>query len=130
RAFDSGVTFQRAVEWLQELGAVKIAEYDNPESPYKTKGISVVAESSAAQEILRERNAFIQALLRLYEQRIPINAANVARETGLSNSELTLWLSIMESENVLNPIHGKAGLYSLFRTHHTVNLVAESRDQA
>ncbi len=130
RPFDSGVTFQRAVEWLQELGAVKIAEYDNPESPYKTKGISVVAESSTAQEILRQRNAFIQALLRLYEQRIPINAANVARETGLSNPELALWLSIMESENVLNPVHGKAGLYSLFRTHHTVNLVAESRDQA
>ncbi|MFQ3536833.1 MAG: NYN domain-containing protein [Aggregatilineales bacterium] len=127
RQFDSGVTFQRAVEWLQELGAVKIAEYDNPESPYKTKGISVVADSSTAQEILRERNAFIEALLRLYDQRLPINAANLARETRLSNAELSLWLSIMESENVLNPVHGKPGLYSLFRTHHTVNLVADMR---
>jgi hypothetical protein len=128
RSFDSGVTFQRAVEWLQELGVVKIEEYDNPESPYKTKGISVIAESSIAQEILRERNAFIQGLLRLYEQRLPINATNVARETGLSSAEVALWLSIMEAENVLNPVQGKPGLYSLFRAHHTVNLVAEMRD--
>jgi hypothetical protein len=127
RPFDSGVTFQRAVEWLQELGVVKIDEYDNPESPYKTKGISVIAESSIAQEILGERNAFIQGLLRLYEQRLPINATNVARETGLSSAEVALWLSIMEAENVLNPVQGKPGLYSLFRAHHTVNLVAEMR---
>jgi hypothetical protein len=130
RQFDSGVTFQRAVEWLQELGAVQIEEYDNPDPkiPYKTKGISVVPESSTAQEILQERDAFIRALLRLYEQRIPINAINVARETGLPQEELNLWLSIMESENVLNPVPSKPGLYSLFRTHHTVNLVAETRD--
>ncbi|PJF31051.1 MAG: hypothetical protein CUN51_06120 [Candidatus Thermofonsia Clade 1 bacterium] len=130
RQFDSGVTFQRAVEWLQELGAVQIEEYDNPDPkiPYKTKGISVVPESSTAQEILQERDAFIRALLRLYEQRIPINAINVARETGLPEEELNLWLSIMESENVLNPVPSKPGLYSLFRTHHTVNLVAETRD--
>ncbi len=127
RAFDSGVTFQRAVEWLQELGAVRIDEYDNPESPYKTKGISVVAFSTITQETLNERNAFIQALLRLYDQRQPINAVNITRETGVSGAELTLWISIMEAENILNPINGKPGLYSLFRTHHTVNLVAEMR---
>ncbi|MBO9310315.1 MAG: NYN domain-containing protein, partial [Chloroflexi bacterium] len=128
RPFDSGVTFQRAVEWLRELGAIKIDEYDNPESPYKTKGISVIAESSTAQEILGERNAFIRGLLRLYEQHMPINATNVARETGLSSAEVALWLSIMEAENVLSPVQGKPGLYSLFRAHHTVNLVAGMRD--
>lgn len=127
RAFDSGVTFQRAVEWLQELGAVRIDEYDNPESPYKTKGISVIAASTITQKTLSERNAFIQALLRLYDQRQPINAANITRETGVSGAELALWISIMEAENILNPINGKPGLYSLFRTHHTVNLVAETR---
>ncbi|MCE7946447.1 MAG: NYN domain-containing protein [Chloroflexi bacterium CFX4] len=126
RAFDSGVTFQRAVEWLQELGAVRIDEYDNPESPYKTKGISIVESSTITQETLRERNAFIQALLRLYDQRQPINAVNITRETGISGAELALWISIMEAENILNPINGKPGLYSLFRTHHTVNLVAET----
>ncbi|PJF37023.1 MAG: hypothetical protein CUN49_02415 [Candidatus Thermofonsia Clade 1 bacterium] len=130
RPYDSGVTFQRAVEWLQELGAVKIDEYENPESPYKTKGISVISTSNVAQEILRERNAFIRGLLRLYEQHLPINMSNIARETGLSESELSLWVSIMESENVLNPVQGKPGLYSLFRGHHTVNLVAQMGDQA
>ncbi len=33
----------------------------------------------------------------------------------------------MEGENVLNPVPGKPGVFSLFRTHHTVNLVAENR---
>jgi hypothetical protein len=33
----------------------------------------------------------------------------------------------MESENVLNAVPGRPGQYSLFRTHHTVNLVADAR---
>jgi hypothetical protein len=123
--FDSGVTFQRAVEWLVELGGVKIEEYDNPQSTYRTKGISLVETSPTTSEILRERDMFIMALLRLYEARQPINNASLNRETGLSGAELELWVSIMESEKVINPVHGKPGLYSLFRTHHTVNLVAE-----
>jgi hypothetical protein len=40
---------------------------------------------------------------------------------------LPLWFSIMETENVLNPIPGRSGQYSLFRTHHTVTLVADSQ---
>lgn len=127
RNFDSGVTFQRAVEWLVELGAVKIDEYDNPQSTYRTKGISVNHLSPTASEILRERNQIIIALLHLYDQRQPINSMSLARETGISGDPLSLWLSIMESENVINPVAGKPGLYSLFRTHHTVNLVADLR---
>jgi hypothetical protein len=38
--------------------------------------------------------------------------------------DFALWFSIMETENVLNPVPGRSGQYSLFRTHHTVNLVA------
>jgi hypothetical protein len=30
----------------------------------------------------------------------------------------------METENVVNPLPGRQGQYSLFRTHHTVKLVA------
>jgi hypothetical protein len=30
----------------------------------------------------------------------------------------------METENVLNLLPGRPGQYSLFRTHHTVKLVA------
>jgi hypothetical protein len=36
------------------------------------------------------------------------------------------WFSLMETENILNAVPGRAGQYSLFRTHHTVNLVAEA----
>jgi uncharacterized protein (DUF779 family) len=39
---------------------------------------------------------------------------------------LDFWFSVMETENVLNVVPGRGGQYSLFRTHHTVNLVAEA----
>lgn len=126
RTHDSGVTFQRAVEWLQGLGAVKIDEYDNPQSAFKTKGISLNTASQLVQDILAERNRFVQALLRLYNQRLPISIETLAHEVDLAEPLLLLWTSIMEAENILNPVHGKPGLFSLFRTHHTVNLVAES----
>ena len=127
RPFDSGVTFQRAVEWLQELGVVRVDEYDNPQSAYKTKGISIVPETALVQEVLNERNDFVRALLRIYEARQPITMEVLSREVSESEPYLALWVSIMEAENVLNPVHGKPGVYSLFRTHHTVNLVAEAR---
>jgi hypothetical protein len=127
RPFDSGVTFQRAVEWLTELGAVRIDEYDNPQSLYKTKGISLVNSSPLVQEVLQERDTFVMSLLELYEQRLPISMQALSRETNLTDAALDLWISIMQAENVLNPVQGKPGLYSLFRTHHTVNLVAEAR---
>lgn len=129
RSFDSGVTFQRAVEWLSELGAVRIEEYDNPQSMYKTKGISLNISSPISQEVLQERDAFILTLLDLYDQRQPISFAALSRDLNMTDSALELWISIMQAENVLNPVQGKPGLYSLFRTHHTVNLVAEARQQ-
>ena len=33
----------------------------------------------------------------------------------------------MELENVLNPVPGQPDLYSLFRTHHTVSIVANDQ---
>ncbi len=127
RPYDSGVTFQRAVEWLTELGAVRIEEYDNPQSLYKTKGISLVTSSPMVQEILQERGTFVQNLLELYEQRLPISFQTLSRDSNLTDEALELWITIMQAENVLNPVQGKPGLFSLFRTHHTVNLVAEAR---
>ncbi|HVO44281.1 MAG TPA: NYN domain-containing protein [Aggregatilineales bacterium] len=127
RAYDSGVVFQRAVEWLVELKAVVVEEYDNPQSTYKTKGISLNMASRLAQDILQERDEFVRSLLDLYEQHVPINLAALSRDTNLTDQALDLWLTIMQAENVLNPVPGKPGLFSLFRTHHTVNLVADSR---
>jgi hypothetical protein len=129
RAYDSGVVFQRAVEWLMELGAVKVDAYENPQSSYRTKGISLVRENSMVSEVLEERNEFIHSLLALYEQRIPINFMTLSTDTNLVDAALELWISIMQAENVLNPVPGKPGLYSLFRTHHTVNQVAETHDE-
>jgi hypothetical protein len=127
RNFDSGVIFQRAVEWLVALGAAVVEAHDNPQSAYKTKGISLVRDNELTSEVLQERDQFIQSLLHLYEARTPISFTSLSRETNLIDSALDLWISIMQAENVLNPISGKQGMYSLFRTHHTVNLVAESR---
>lgn len=126
RMYDSGITFQRAVEWLLELGAVKVDEYENPQSVYRTKGISLNTNAAMVQEILRERDKFICVLLKLYGLRQPITAAAVGNHITLTELSLNLWMSIMEGENVLNPVPGKPGVYSLFRTHHTVNIVAES----
>ena len=39
--------------------------------------------------------------------------------------EISTRQQIMETENVLNVLPGRPGQYSLFRTHHTVNLVSE-----
>jgi hypothetical protein len=124
RPYDPGTTFQRAVEQLIELGAVLVEEYDNPQSDYKTKGISLVGDSSSVQSVLYERNHFIQVLLAFYEQRQPITRVALRDRLDLSDEDLDLWISIMQSENVLKSVPGQSDLYSLFRTHHTVCLVA------
>ncbi|MBX3064034.1 MAG: NYN domain-containing protein [Anaerolineae bacterium] len=128
RAFDSGVVFQRSVEWLLELKAVVVDAYENPQSNFRTKGISLNREASMVKEMTVERDEFIRSLLNLYEQRLPINFMTLSQETNLNDAALELWISIMQAENVLNPVPGKPGLYSLFRTHHTVNQVADKRE--
>lgn len=125
--FDSGVTFQRAVEYLEEAGAVVIDSYSNPQSEYKTKGISLELVSPIVQDVLAERDRVINVLLDLYDQRLPINFMTLSGETNLSESDTAMWLALMKDENVLNEVAGKPGVYSLFRTHHTVNQVAERR---
>ncbi len=124
RAHDPGMVFQQAIEGLLELQAVLVEEYENPQSEFRTKGISLRLDAPYVQDILRERDAFVLALLGLYDRHEAISHVTVSRETGLQNDELELWLSIMNDENVLNPVPGRIGQYSLFRTHHTVASVA------
>ncbi len=130
RPFDPGTTFQQAVEEMLEDGSVLVEEYENPQSEFTTKGISLVEQSPQVQDALNNRNAFIRALLNLYESRQPITREALQEQTGLDDHDLDLWISIMQSENVLKSVPGQPHLYSLFRTHHTVCMVAgDSTDE-
>ena|GEM_PF-252445 len=122
RPYDTGMTFQSAVEYLIFHGAVAVSEYANPQSSYNTKGISLNTEAAIVGDVLSERDAFIRLLLALYRRDVLISI-NVARESAPSWDH-DLWFSIMERENVLNTLNGRPGFYSLFRTHHTVAQVA------
>lgn len=124
RDYDTGMSFQRAVEYLEANGVVQVGEYANPQSPYNTKGISLITEAPFARAILTQRNDFIRLLLSLYERNLPITAQRIQEEAPDRDWRIELWLSIMETENVLNTLPGRTGQYSLFRTHHTVKLVA------
>jgi hypothetical protein len=108
-----------------EHGAATVDEYHNPQSNFNTKGISVHTEMPICQEIISHRDQFIEILLHLYEQNMLISEKNVRMVAAVDGWNLPLWFSVMRTENVLNPIPSRPGQYSLFRTHHTVNLVAE-----
>lgn len=127
RPHDPGMVFQQAIESLLEQGAVTVQEYENPQSEFKTKGISLNKSTPLVKAILEERDRFVQALLALYDRHEAISKASLATETGMDEDDLHLWLSIMEHENVINLVPGRSGQYSLFRTHHTVMSVADSR---
>lgn len=126
RAFDTGMSFQRSVEYLIEHGAVGVDEYPNPQSDYNTKGISYNSENGMVKEILHARDDFIQLLLNLYQNNLLISEQSINSVDSDHDWDLGLWFSIMETENVLNALPGRPGQYSLFRTHHTVNIVAEA----
>ncbi|MBN1966778.1 MAG: NYN domain-containing protein [Anaerolineae bacterium] len=124
RPHDPGMVFQQAIENLLEKDAVEVKEYENPQSEFRTKGISLVTTSPVVQQIMMERDTFVQALLKLYDRHEAISQVTLNEETHLPADEMALWLSIMQDENILNPIPGRSGQYSLFRTHHTVVSVA------
>lgn len=125
RQFDASMNFQRAVEYLLENDAAEVKEYPNPQNEFFTKGISLTMDSAIAQTVLAERNGFIQILLYLYERNIAIMEQSLRGQDPDNRYDLNLWVSIMETENVLNAVPGRPGQYGLFRTHHTVTLVAE-----
>lgn len=124
--FDNGISFQRAVEYLVENDAATVQEYANPQSNFNTKGISLIMDSVLVRQLLEERNAFVRTLLTLYTRDMPITKQSVGLEAPSEQWKLDLWLSIMETENVLNALPGRSGNYSLFRMHHTVNQVANA----
>ena len=128
-AFDPGTAFQRAVEYLAANGAADVNEYPNPQSDFYTKGISLILSDPITQGILDNRDVFIQQLLLLYENNVVISEANLHQLEWEQALDLDLWFSIMEAENVLNAVPGRPGQFSLFRTHHTVNLVADARHE-
>lgn len=127
RPFDTGMAFQRAVEYLLENSAAEVGEYPNPQSEFFTKGISLDLSREVCRMILAERDDFIVLLLNLYEHNMLISEQTIRSYDPNGNWNLDLWFSIMEIENILNPVPGRPGQYSLFRTHHTVNLVAEAQ---
>jgi hypothetical protein len=124
RAFDSGMAFQRAVEYLMDNDAVAVTEYPNPQSDYFTKGISLNVDNKISRAILNQRDAFVRLLLNLYERNMLISEQNIQMVDPDGQWDLPLWFSVMETENILNALPGRIGQYSVFRTHHTVNLVA------
>ncbi len=123
REFDSGVTFQYAVEYLLVNEMVTVQEYPNPRSDYNTKGIELNPKCAFVAVLLAERDEFVRVLLEMYNENQTISAASVS--SRLEDSyDVDLWISIMRIENVLNVLPGRTDQYSLFRTHHTVKLVA------
>jgi hypothetical protein len=128
RSFDRGMSFQRSVEFLVENDAAAVREYPNPQSEFMTKGISLNLESPICHEILTTRDRFVRLLLTLYERNMVISENSMRMIDGGEPWDYPLWFSIMQTENVLNEIPGRPGQYNLFRTHHTVSLVAEAAD--
>jgi hypothetical protein len=126
RGFDRAMSFQRAVEYLGENEAAAVSEYSNPQSEFLTKGISLNTASSICRDILEERDEFVRLLLILYEKNSAISETTLRAADPGRAWDLALWFSIMETENILNTVPGRPGQYSLFRTHHTVTLVADA----
>jgi hypothetical protein len=123
REFDSGVVFQHAVEYLLVNNMVSLNEYPNPRSAYNTKGIELDEHCPFVAVILAERDEFIRVLLEMYRANVTISQASIDQRLK-GEWDIPLWISIMKVENVLNALPGRADQYSLFRTHHTVKLVA------
>ncbi len=131
RGFDNGMSFQRAVEYLIENDAAEVKEYPNPQSDFFTKGISLHLEDGRiTRMVINERDLFIRLLLGIYERGGVISDATIRAADTSVTWDMDLWFSIMETENVLNPVPGRGGQYSLFRTHHTVSLVADRAREA
>ena len=129
REYDSGITFQYAVEYLLANDMAQVNEHVNPRSEYNTKGIELNLDSPFVAALLAERDEFIRVLLDVYNSNLPITWSNIEKQTK-NHVNLSLWISIMKTENMLNLLSGRTDQYSLFRTHHTVKLVANDDMEA
>jgi hypothetical protein len=124
RSYESSGSFQRAIEYLVVHGAATVQEYQNPQSDFMTKGVSLDHEHPIISVILAQRDRFIQELLRLFDESIAITIDAIRLALPEDEWDIPLWVAMLVTENVLNPVPGREGQYSLFRTHHTVKLVA------
>ncbi|MDD9956934.1 MAG: NYN domain-containing protein [Anaerolineaceae bacterium] len=121
---DRGTNFQRAIDYLVANDAISLNDYPNPRSAFLTKGISLQTNSQVCHAVLAQRDQLVTALLALYDSGETISHESLdARVIGY---DIDLWLSILLSENILNRIPDSPVEYSLFRTHHTVNRVANA----
>jgi hypothetical protein len=123
RDHDTGIAFQRAVEYMLVNDMALVNEYSNPQSNYNTKGIELRENNAFVAVLLAERDEFIRILLEMYNNNMAITHPNIGTKLQ-GDWDINLWVSIMETENILNPLPGRTDQYSLFRTHHTVKLVA------
>ncbi len=123
REFDSGIIFQHAVEYLLVNEMVTVNEYANPRSDYNTKGIELYESHPFVAVLLAERDEFVRVLLAMYHNNVTISQPNIEERLN-SGWDVPLWISTMRVENVLNPLPGRTDQFSLFRTHHSVKLVA------
>ena len=123
REFDSGVIFQQAVEYLLVNSMVTVNEYPNPRSDYNTKGIELDENNPFVAIVLAERDEFVRVLLEMYNSNTTITQSSIEQHLH-DGWDVPLWISTMRIENVLNPLPGRSDQYSLFRTHHSVKLVA------
>lgn len=123
REFDSGVVFQQAVEYLLVNDMVTVNEYANPRSDYNTKGVELDEKHPFVAALLAERDEFVRVLLDMYHNNITIAQPSIEQQLA-RDWDVSLWISTMRVENVLNPLPGRNNQYSLFRTHHSVKLVA------
>ena len=109
RIYDSGMAFQKAVEYLKENEAATVSEYSNPQSDFLTKGISLILDAPICRGILELRDAFIRLLLALYERNVPISDVTVQQIDPNGNWDLAFWFSMMETENILTLCRGGQG---------------------
>lgn len=123
RPFDTNMAFQRAVEYLESNELALVGEHENPQSLYRTKGITLDATLPFAIEVLSIRDEVVRLLVSMYERNVIISEAHIRQEAPEALWNPKLWLSIMETENVINTLPGRIGMFSLFRTHHTVKRV-------
>ena len=123
REHDAGVAFQNAVEYLLLNEMIEVNEYPNPRSDFNTKGVELQEQNPFVAALLADRDEFVRVLLAMYRNNESISQETIAQQLN-SDWDVSLWLSIMRSENVLNPLPGRSDHFSLFRTHHTVKLVA------
>ena len=109
RPFDPGTTFQQAVEELH--GRRRGAESKNTTTRRATsppRGSRWWSNAPQVQDVLDERNRFIRVLLDLYEHRLPITRdGDPGSHAAWTSADLDLWISIMQSENVLKAVPGQ-----------------------